>query len=114
MTREYSALRYFMCSSMQPHVEESYVDSRPWHETMNFQYNCKHLHFPHVVTVNLYDITGCIWARYSVVIIPVNYNLMTVNLFMAMINGINLFRAVRYCSEFLQAPTNLWLSQLEQ
>lgn len=50
-------------------------------------------------------VTGVIWARYSVVIIPVNYNLMTVNLFMAMINGINLFRAVRYQYKIKQAET---------
>uniref|UniRef100_K1P7B3 Mitochondrial pyruvate carrier n=1 Tax=Magallana gigas TaxID=29159 RepID=K1P7B3_MAGGI len=50
-------------------------------------------------------VTGCIWARYSLVIIPVNYNLMTVNLFMAMINGINLFRAVRYQYRIKEAET---------
>ncbi|XP_061195966.1 uncharacterized protein LOC133204241 [Saccostrea echinata] len=41
-------------------------------------------------------ITGVIWARYSVVITPVNYNLMTVNIFMSLTNGINLIRAIRY------------------
>ncbi|XP_048766782.1 uncharacterized protein LOC125673896 [Ostrea edulis] len=41
-------------------------------------------------------ITGAIWARYSVVITPVNYNLMTVNIFMSLTNGINLVRAIRY------------------
>lgn len=28
-------------------------------------------------------LTGTVWARYSTVIIPINYNLMTANLFMA-------------------------------
>ena len=46
-------------------------------------------------TIHLCFVAGCIWARYSVVITPINYNLMTVNLFMSIVNGVNLFRAAR-------------------
>ncbi|XP_065157901.1 mitochondrial pyruvate carrier 2-like [Atheta coriaria] len=40
--------------------------------------------------------TGVIWARYSVVIIPKNYSLLSVNSFVAVTQLYQLFRAVRY------------------
>ena len=36
--------------------------------------------------------TGIIWARYSTQVTPVNYNLMIVNVFMAMSAGYQLYR----------------------
>lgn len=36
--------------------------------------------------------TGIIWSRYSTQITPVNYNLLSVNMFMAVTGGIQLFR----------------------
>eukprot|EP00921_Rhytidocystis_pertsovi_P018220 GHVQ01028758.1.p1 GENE.GHVQ01028758.1~~GHVQ01028758.1.p1 ORF type:complete len:154 (+),score=15.63 GHVQ01028758.1:312-773(+) len=36
--------------------------------------------------------TGVIWSRYSMVIIPVNYNLMTVNIAMALTGTYQLYR----------------------
>ncbi|KAK6635344.1 Mitochondrial pyruvate carrier 2 [Polyplax serrata] len=40
--------------------------------------------------------TGCIWARYSLVIIPKNWSLFSVNMFVAGTNLIQLFRAINY------------------
>merc|ERR1712166_103714 len=36
--------------------------------------------------------TGAIWSRYSMVITPVNYNLMIVDIFMGASAGVQLFR----------------------
>ena len=36
--------------------------------------------------------TGIIWARYSTQIVPVNYNLLSVNLFMAVTGSYQLYR----------------------
>lgn len=36
--------------------------------------------------------TGIIWSRYSFVITPVNYNLFSVNAFMAVTGGYQLYR----------------------
>lgn len=41
-------------------------------------------------------ITGVIWSRYSVVIIPKNYILLAVNVFVALTNGTQALRAVHY------------------
>mmetsp|Transcript_11967 Transcript_11967/g.15652 ORF Transcript_11967/g.15652 Transcript_11967/m.15652 type:complete len:132 (-) Transcript_11967:282-677(-) len=41
-------------------------------------------------------LTGVIWSRYSVVINPVNYNLLSVNMFMAVSGGYQLFRIFTY------------------
>jgi uncharacterized membrane protein len=40
--------------------------------------------------------TGLIWARYSLVIIPKNYSLFTVNLFVAGTGMTQLFRIFNY------------------
>ncbi|GFS08964.1 mitochondrial pyruvate carrier [Elysia marginata] len=40
--------------------------------------------------------TGAIWARYSLVIIPKNYSLFTVNLFVFLTGGTQLARALHY------------------
>ncbi|KAJ8687840.1 hypothetical protein QAD02_023635 [Eretmocerus hayati] len=41
-------------------------------------------------------LTGFIWVRYSLVIIPVNYNLLSVNLFVGLTNAYNFSRALKY------------------
>ena len=41
--------------------------------------------------------TGLIWSRYSVVIYPVNYNLLAVNAFMAFTGLYQLYRKAKYC-----------------
>ncbi|KAM7364196.1 mitochondrial pyruvate carrier 2-like [Cochliomyia hominivorax] len=40
--------------------------------------------------------TGLIWSRYSMVIIPKNYILLTVNLFVALTQGVQVVRAIKY------------------
>ena len=40
--------------------------------------------------------TGFIWARYSTQIIPVNYNLLSVNVFVGMTGLYQLIRKFRY------------------
>ncbi|KAL1916505.1 uncharacterized protein VTP21DRAFT_5696 [Calcarisporiella thermophila] len=40
--------------------------------------------------------TGCIWARYATQIIPVNYSLMTVNLFVGATGFLQLARIFKY------------------
>lgn len=40
--------------------------------------------------------TGVIWSRYSLVIIPKNYNLCTVNFFVGLTGFYHLFRALKY------------------
>lgn len=40
--------------------------------------------------------TGCIWSRYSLVIIPKNYGLFSVNVFVALIQLVQLSRAYQY------------------
>jgi hypothetical protein len=44
-------------------------------------------------------LTGLIWTRFSTQIIPVNYNLMTVNAFMALTGIYQLQRKIRYDME---------------
>ncbi|XP_014216515.1 mitochondrial pyruvate carrier 2-like [Copidosoma floridanum] len=41
-------------------------------------------------------LTGIIWSRYSLVIIPKNYNLLSVNAFVAMTNSYNFMRGLRH------------------
>ncbi|GJQ68972.1 hypothetical protein Trydic_g6157 [Trypoxylus dichotomus] len=41
-------------------------------------------------------VTGLIWSRYSVVIIPVNYNLLSVNAFVSMTQLYQLYRVFDY------------------
>ena len=36
--------------------------------------------------------TGCLWTRYSFVVLPVNYNLAIANIFMAASAGYQLYR----------------------
>ncbi|XP_023305919.1 mitochondrial pyruvate carrier 2-like [Lucilia cuprina] len=43
--------------------------------------------------------TGLIWSRYSMVIVPKNYILLTVNMFVALTQGIQVVRAVKYQME---------------
>lgn len=43
--------------------------------------------------------TGCIWSRYSLVIIPKNYSLFAVNVFVALIQLVQLTRAYKYSME---------------
>lgn len=40
--------------------------------------------------------TGCIWSRYSLVIIPKNWGLFSVNVFVALTQLIQLSRAYQY------------------
>lgn len=40
--------------------------------------------------------TGIIWSRYSLVIIPKNYALFSVNVFVALIQCVQLYRAFTY------------------
>lgn len=40
--------------------------------------------------------TGCIWSRYSLVIIPKNWGLFSVNVFVALTQVIQLTRAYQY------------------
>lgn len=47
--------------------------------------------------------TGCIWARYSMVIIPKNYNLFAVNFFLGFTGLWQLARIYQY-RKSLQAP----------
>ena len=44
-------------------------------------------------------VTGAIWARYSVTIVPINYNLMTVNLTMSLTGGYQLLRKAKLPKE---------------
>lgn len=41
-------------------------------------------------------ITGFIYSRFSMVIIPKNYTLLSVNVFVAITQSVQLFRALRY------------------
>ncbi|XP_026763736.1 mitochondrial pyruvate carrier 2-like isoform X2 [Galleria mellonella] len=43
--------------------------------------------------------TGIVWSRYSLVIIPKNYSLFAVNVFVAIINTYQLGRALKYQHE---------------
>lgn len=43
--------------------------------------------------------TGVIWSRYSLVIIPKNYSLFSVNVFVALTQIIQLARAYQYAQE---------------
>lgn len=43
--------------------------------------------------------TGVIWSRYSLVIIPKNYSLFSVNVFVALIQLVQLYRAFSYARE---------------
>ncbi|KAG6458612.1 hypothetical protein O3G_MSEX010947 [Manduca sexta] len=41
-------------------------------------------------------VTGLIWSRYSLVIVPKNYSLFAVNVFVALTSGYQLARAIMY------------------
>ena len=43
--------------------------------------------------------TGCIWSRYSTVIIPKNWNLFSVNIFLAMVGMSQVARILNYRKE---------------
>jgi len=47
--------------------------------------------------------TGCIWSRYSLVIIPKNYNLFAVNVFVALTQLVQLTRAYQYAQSVKEA-----------
>ncbi|KAK9892499.1 hypothetical protein WA026_020489 [Henosepilachna vigintioctopunctata] len=52
--------------------------------------------------------TGLIWSRYSLVIIPKNYSLFSVNIFIAVSQCCQLIRALRYhSSQKLEAKKEL-------
>lgn len=53
------------------------------------------LHLQSFCVVAAITATGVIWSRYSVVINPVNYNLLAVNAFMAMTGFYQIFRKLR-------------------
>lgn len=42
------------------------------------------------------SLTGIIWSRYSTQIIPVNYNLLSVNVFVALTGLYQFYRAINY------------------
>jgi len=48
--------------------------------------------------------TGTIWARYSMVIVPKNYNLFTVNFFLAITGFFQLARIYKYQQSLKEAP----------
>ncbi|XP_055852748.1 mitochondrial pyruvate carrier 2-like [Episyrphus balteatus] len=41
-------------------------------------------------------LTGMIWSRYSLVVVPKNWNLFSVNLFVAITQGVQFLRAYHY------------------
>ncbi len=49
--------------------------------------------------------TGAIWSRYAMVIIPKNYMLFTVNIFLAFVGGQQLARIAHYRYTNPEAPT---------
>lgn len=54
---------------------------------------------PHALSVNQCAVlatTGIIWSRYSLVIVPKNYSLFMVNLFVATTQLIQVARALQY------------------
>lgn len=56
-------------------------------------------------------LTGCIWSRYSLVIIPKNWSLFAVNAFVALTQMVQLSRAIHYHyfedhEDILIFPTN--------
>ncbi|XP_060525041.1 mitochondrial pyruvate carrier 2-like [Cylas formicarius] len=48
--------------------------------------------------------TGVIWSRYSLVIIPKNYSLFSVNVFVAVTQLFQLYRAVNYRMQQTKKP----------
>lgn len=50
--------------------------------------------------------TGFIYSRFSMVIIPKNYTLLSVNVFVAITQSIQLYRALRYKYEMRNKPSN--------
>uniref|UniRef100_A0A674K7C9 Mitochondrial pyruvate carrier n=1 Tax=Terrapene triunguis TaxID=2587831 RepID=A0A674K7C9_9SAUR len=74
-------------------------------------------HFADIVNVSAVVIfafypTGLIWSRYSLVIIPKNWGLFTVNFFVGCAGGSQLFRIWRYNQE-LKAKEKEQLQQKE-
>ena len=56
--------------------------------------------------------TGTIWARYSLVINPINYNLFGVNLFVAITGYSQLFRIWRYKQSLTSSPAEQTVQSL--
>ncbi|RZF40452.1 hypothetical protein LSTR_LSTR013914 [Laodelphax striatellus] len=50
--------------------------------------------------------TGIIWSRYSMAIIPKNYSLFSVNVFVAMTSCYQLYRAYQYQNSLKALPTS--------
>jgi hypothetical protein len=51
--------------------------------------------------------TGVIWSRYSTQITPVNYNLLAVNLFMAVTGSYQLYRKISYDMNSKAPPASI-------
>lgn len=82
-----SNMNYFFKSSIQSLVLAGLGDlSRPANQLSIGQ------------SISLFA-TGCIWSRYSLVIIPKNYSLFSVNVFVALTQLIQLTRAYNYARE---------------
>lgn len=62
----------------------------------DFQRPAEYISYPQQMAVTA---TGIIWSRFSTQIKPVNYNLLAVNLFMAMTGIYQLQRKIRYDME---------------
>lgn len=51
--------------------------------------------------------TGLVWSRYSLVIVPKNYGLFSVNLFVALVNFAQLIRAYKFKMEQEKESANV-------
>jgi hypothetical protein len=56
---------------------------------------------PHLPRLAAVTATGLVWSRYATQITPVNYNLLTVNIFMA---ASGLYQLARIATHKLEAP----------
>ena len=62
----------------------------------------------HVLSVHLaLAMTGLIWARYSTQIVPVNYNLLSVNVFVGLTGCYQLYRIAKHKFSSTAAPPEL-------
>lgn len=66
----------------------------------DFKRPAENISYPQQIAVTA---TGLIWSRFSTQITPVNYNLLTVNIFMAMTGIYQLQRKVRHDMEMKDA-----------
>lgn len=75
-------------------------------------FNVTRCMFEYLVVIFALYPTGLIWSRYSLVIIPKNWGLFTVNFFVGCAGGSQLFRIWRYNQE-LKAKEKEQLQQKE-